>query len=176
MAKKQTKPGFFRNFWDVLKKDTGSSVNSVQYREDTMALGIIASITAVVGVVAGAIALPVIYATGIGATIGLGFVGAVSGGVTGAIAPFALRAVVARAPLGIFKPSLYKKAWKQSQEAKQQQKQKQETASAPAVKKDSKLDKTTSPQAAMNDAANGNKPAATAEKKPVAGKKNNLSR
>ncbi len=174
MAKKQTKPGFFRNFWDVLKKDTGSNVDSVQYREDTMALGIIASITAVVGVVAGAIALPVIYATGIGATIGLGFVGAVSGGVTGAIAPFALRAVVARAPLGIFKPSLYKKAWKQSQEAKQQQKQ--AVTSAPAVKKDSKLDKTTSPQAAMNNAANGNKPAATAEKKPAAGKKNNLSR
>ena len=109
MAKKQTKPGFFRNFWDVLKKDTGSNVDSVQYREDTMALGIIASITAVVGVVAGAIALPVIYATGIGATIGLGFVGAVSGGVSGALAPFALRAVVARAPLGIFKPSPTKK-------------------------------------------------------------------
>lgn len=114
------KTGYWTNLKNVLKtefKKNRSGGDSVAAREDTMALGILGAICAVVGVVGAAIAMPVIYGTGVPSYIGMAIFGGISGGIGGFATPFIINKVcsvgmsVCKSALSVINPVNYKKAW-----------------------------------------------------------------
>jgi membrane associated rhomboid family serine protease len=89
-----------------------------KYRNDhnasqgDQALGLIAAFTAAAGGIAGAIAMPVLYATNFGVGISLAFTGAVIGLAAGAAVPYLIHKAAKSETLQYLKPSTYKQAFK----------------------------------------------------------------
>jgi len=157
------KTGYWANLKNVLKtefKKNRSGGDSVAAREDTMALGILGTICAVIGVVGMAIAMPIVYGTGVPSYIGMAIFGGISGGIGGFATPFIINKVcsvgmsVCKSALSVINPANYKKAWSLTKGVEKQATVK--ATSQPASKAVKKSKQVSAAKKGFNATANDN--------------------
>ena len=147
--------GFWGNVFELAGQQKRDMKNNAKANGDDQALAIIGAGLGVIGAIAGAIAMPWLYAVNFGVGIVLAGTGLVGGGIAGFAVPHAINKVVEAIPWGIFKPSNYKAAWETSKAATAEAESKGAKRKK-AVTTKSKLDDATSARTALNSAANKN--------------------